>query len=99
MSLNGQVVDQKAKFKQRLALLLDQKDFELVAGMAPTIERLGLGEDDQIRYAMAFGFYKIGDRNQAERYLRGIADAKLFESANGLRKAMKSCEADDWECM
>ena len=99
MALNGQVVDQKAKFKQRLALLLDRQDFELVAAMAPTIERLGLSNDDQIRYAMAFGFYKVGDRQQAEAYLRGIADAKLFESANGLRKAMQSCSPDNWECM
>lgn len=99
LSLNSQVEDQKAKFKQRLALLLDQQDFELVAAMAPTIERLGLAQDDQIRYAMAFGFYKIGDRRQAEAYLRGIADAKLFESANGLRKAMQSCAPDAWECL
>lgn len=96
--INARVEDQKAKFRQRMSILLDDQQFERVAAMAPTIERLGLLEDDQIRYAMAYGFFKTGDFNGAERYLRGIKDASLFESAGGLRRAMRSCEPTDWSC-
>ena len=96
--LNARVDNQAAKFRQRLSILLDQQRFEMVAGMAPTVERLGLTKDDQIRYAMAYGFYKTGDYQGAERYLRGIADPSLFESASGLRRAMRACEPTDWSC-
>ena len=98
LQLNARISDQKAKFKQRLAILLDTQRFLQVAGMAPTMERLGLTRDDQIRYALAFGFYKVGDQAQAERYLRGIGDPQLFDNANGLRRAMRACPPDSWEC-
>ena len=96
--LNARVEDQQAKFRQRLSILLDQGRFEMVAAMAPTMERLGLTKDDQIRYAMAYGYFKTGDYQGAERYLRGIADASLFESASGLRRAMRACDPTDWQC-
>lgn len=97
--LNARVEDQRKKFKQRLSILLDQQRFELVATMAATLQRLDLMNDDQIRYAVAYGYFKIGDHRSSEKALRGISDTSLLESTNGLRRAMRACAPTNWECL
>src|SRR5690606_13140073 len=58
--LNARVVDQKAKTKQRLSLLVEGQDFEAVTAMLPKLSRLGLLSDENMRYAVAYAYFKTG---------------------------------------
>lgn len=96
---NARVLDSAAKMKQRLAILLKQEQFNLVIGMAPSLSRLDLLADQNIRYALAYAYFKVGELNQAETHLKLVSEPKLFESALQLRKAMATCKEAGWECL
>lgn len=96
--LNARVGDQKAKTKQRLGLLIDAQDFDSVTALVPKLSRLGLLADENIRYALAYAFYKTGQFAESEAHLKLLSDPQLFESAMQLRKAMQQCREAGWEC-
>lgn len=96
--LNARVVDQKAKAKQRLSLLVEAQEFESVTAMLPKLSRLSLIGDESIRYAVAYAFYKTGQFDAAEEHLRQIQDPQLFESALQLRRAIAACQESGWQC-
>lgn len=98
LALNSRVADQAAKMKQRLSILLELERHETIAAMAPRLSRLGLLEDENVRYALAYGYFRSGELEEAEKQLRHIRDPRLFESALQLRRAMDSCEKAGWEC-
>lgn len=98
LSLNQRVIDQKAKIKQRLSVLIRMERFGMVTGMAPRLSRLGLLDDENIRYALAYAYFKTQQFDQAEDQLKRITDARLFQNAMQLRKAMASCREAGWEC-
>ena len=98
LALNSQVSDQKEKLKQRLSLLLEAERFEMVSGMDGALSRLGLLKDDNVRYALAYAFFKLGDFEKAEVELKKIKDAGLFRAATQLRQAMNNCRDAGWEC-
>lgn len=95
---NARVLDSAAKMKQRLAILLKQEQFNLVIGMAPSLSRLELLADQNIRYALAYAYFKVGELEQAEAHLKQVNEPKLFDSALQLRKAMATCKEAGWEC-
>lgn len=98
LTLNGRVLDQAAKMKQRLSILLELERYESITAMAPRLSRLGMLEDDNVRYALAYGYFKNGELESAERHLRFIRDSRLFDSAMQLRRAMDACRKAGWEC-
>jgi len=96
--LNAHVADQKAKMKQRLQILLQLERFEMVSAMEARLSRLGLLEDEQIRYALAYGFFMIRDFEAAERHLVGLHDRELFQKGVALRQAIVSCREAGARC-
>jgi len=98
LMLNARVLDQKAKLKQRLSILIEMGSYESVAAMAPSLSRLSLLEDESVRYALAYGYFKTGDFAAAEQHLRRLSSSQMFERANQLRRAMESCKERGWEC-
>lgn len=98
LMLNGQVIDQPKKFRQRLAILLELERFDQAAAMEETLFRTGLLEDEEIRYALAFAYFKTGEYEQAERHLAGLSSDELFRKAIELRRAMEQCTAEPWLC-
>lgn len=98
LMLNGQVIDQPKKFRQRLAILLELERFDQAAAMEETLFRTGLLEDEEIRYALAFAYFKTGEYDQAERHLAGLSSDELFRKAIELRRAMEQCAAEPWLC-
>ena len=96
--LNAQVSDQAAKAKQRLSLLVEGQDYDAVTALLPKLSRLGLLTDENIRYAVAYAYYKTNQFTEAEAHLKFIRDPQLFEAAMQLRKAMQSCLESGWEC-
>lgn len=87
--LNAQVVDQAAKTRQRLGILLQRASFELACALEPRLSRLGLLDDEEVRYALAFASYRAGDLERADAQLRGITRPELFRAATDLRKAIE----------
>jgi tetratricopeptide (TPR) repeat protein len=96
---NSRVGDQKAKMKQRLSVLLKMDRFNMIIGMEPRLSRLGLLSDENIRYALAYSYFKVSEFDKAEGHLKQLTDARLFESAMQLRKAMATCREAGWECI
>lgn len=96
--MNAQIDDQAKKSRQRVAILLDRQDFETVAAMEDRLRRLGLLEDQAVRYALAYARFQTGDHAGSERLLKGIRDPELFKSATQLRKVMAHCQASPEAC-
>lgn len=98
LAKNAVVADQEKKMKQRLSILLKMERFELITAMEPRLSRLGLLSSQDLRYALAYAYYSSGDFADAERHLKELRDAQLFEKATALRKAMAQCKDAGWEC-
>lgn len=98
LALNAQVGAQDRKLKQRLAILLALERYEQVAGMNEALQRNGLLEDQDIRYALAYALFKSGDFDRAEGQLAQLERGDLFRKAVELREAMKDCRAEPWRC-
>lgn len=96
--MNSQVEDQKKKFKQRVAILLDRKKFERLSSLETRLSRLGLLEDQKILYTLAYARFQAGDYEDAERLLKLVTDAQLFESAVQLRKTVQMCQQEPSGC-
>ena len=98
LSLNGEILDQQAKFKQRLALLIELSRFEQAGGMETDLRRLGLLENEDIRYALAFALFKSGEFDRAEQHLSLLTRTDLFRKAIEVRRAIQDCEGSTWKC-
>ena len=95
---NEQIGDQKAKIRQRLALLVEAERYEEAAELEPRLLRLGLLEDDELIYALAYACFMTTRFEDAERWLGQVTDAAVFERALMLRKAMAQCREEGWSC-
>jgi tetratricopeptide (TPR) repeat protein len=87
--LNVRMGDSKAKTRQRLGLLLQKNQFDEAAALEPRATRLGLLEDDDVRYALAYASYRAGDLERAQELARGVTKASLFRSATDLVRAIE----------
>lgn len=96
--LNSKVPDQKAKIRQKLAILLDMKAFERIAAMKLVLSRTGLLDDDSIRYAYAYALFYTGDYETAEKYLKKINRREIFQKATGLREMIEKCKREPGKC-
>ena len=95
---NAQLTDIKEKYKQRIAIYLEFGEYERVVATASALERAGLLEDENIRYALAYAYYMVGDFEESEKELRELTRPDLFEKATELRKNMEKCQNNQWEC-
>jgi len=98
LSLNASVIDQSKKLKQRLSILLELNRFEQAAGMEQDLARVGLLDDEDIRYAVAYAMFKSGDFEGTERHLQQLSRSDLFRRATELRRAMDQCAESRWMC-
>lgn len=96
--LNTKINDQKEKLKQRLAIFLEFGDYERAAAMKEALSRVGLLEDEDIKYALAYSQYEVGDFANAENNLRVLTRPDLFKKATELRKTMQECKNDQTKC-
>ena len=99
LTLNTQLVDQPEKYRQRLAIYLQLENFEQAAAMEIPLRRVGLMEDEDLRYAVAYALFKTGDFDGAERHLAALSRPDLFRKAAELRSAIQDCAEDSWKCL
>ena len=98
LTLNSQIIDQTHKLKQRLAILIGLNRYEQAAGMHEDLVRVGLMEDEDIRYAVAYAYFKIGDFERSEDQLSRLERGDLFRKATELRRVMSQCADAPWLC-
>lgn len=96
--INARVADQKKKMRQRLQILLQMERFESIAAMEVRLSRLGLLEDEQIRYALAYGYFELRDFDASLRHIRRLESENVFQNGVELRKAIQQCNDAGWQC-
>lgn len=87
--LNVRMGDSKQKTRQRLGLLLQRNQFDEATALEPRVTRLGLLEDDDVRYALAYASYRARDLERAQELARGVTKAGLFRAATDLVRAIE----------
>jgi tetratricopeptide (TPR) repeat protein len=98
LQLNTRVTDSPRKLKQRVGLLVELGRFDQVAAMEAPLLRAGLMGDEDIRYALAYAFFKASDFDAAERHLQALTRPELFRRATELRRLMAECADARWLC-
>lgn len=98
LDLNAQVADSPTRLRQRVGLLIELGRYDQVTGMEEALARNGLLADEDIRYALAFAWFKAGDYDAAERHLAPLTRTDLFRRATELRRIMQECAAERWRC-
>jgi Flp pilus assembly protein TadD len=99
LALNSQLADQPEKFRQRLALYLQMGSYEQAAAMETPLRRVGLLQEEDLRYAIAYAYFKIGDFTAAEVQLAELTRPDLFRKAAELRRSINDCATDRWKCL
>ncbi|MDP1557412.1 MAG: hypothetical protein Q8K59_07190 [Nitrosomonas sp.] len=98
LTLNESIRDQKVKFKQRLSILLALKQFDRAANMESSLYRMGLLDDESVRYALAYALFWSGRFPEANKHLDHLKDAELFRRGTELRRLMEVCKTEPWQC-
>lgn len=98
LMLNARVEDGARKLKQRVGILVELKRFEQVAGMEAELYRNGLLSDEDLRYALAYAYFRGGNFEAVERHLTALTRPELFRKATELRRLMQDCADQRWTC-
>lgn len=98
LSLNSEITDQQAKLKQRLAIFIELNRYEQAGAMENDLRRLGLLDNEDVRYALAFALFKFGEFAKAESHLSLLTRTDLFRKAIEVRRAMQECDGNVWKC-
>lgn len=98
LELNARVADQTTKLKQRLAIFLGLKKYEMAINMEPALHRARLLNDQSVRYALAYAAYAVGQFDKSRKHLGYVKEAGLFKQAMELQRLMKECETEKWKC-
>jgi negative regulator of genetic competence, sporulation and motility len=95
---NAELTDMQEKYKQRVAIYLEFGEFERVVATHSALERSGLLDDENIRYALAYSYYMSSNFKASEAQLKELTRPDLFEKATELRKNIEKCQNNSWEC-
>lgn len=98
LALNAQVGDQPRKLQQRVGLLIELGRHAEVAAMEEALYRAGLLSNEDIRYALAYARFQLGDFAAAERHLAALTRPELFRRATEMRRLMQACADSPWAC-
>jgi len=96
--LNERTTNQKKKYKQRLSLLLESSHYQQAVDMEEALYRVGLLDNEDIRYALAYAAFKVGNYDTVRRHLNILKRPALFKKATALRQTMATCESSPWQC-
>jgi tetratricopeptide (TPR) repeat protein len=98
LQLNRRILKQDAKFRQRIGIDIYLDDYESLVAKIPALKRYGLLQDDNIAYAVGYGYFKNGDYAQAKKYLKTITDNQLFSKAARIFQQIEKCQDEPLEC-
>lgn len=92
------ITDPSLRLKQQLALYLAEDDYFSLTFMVPQLQRYKMLEDQKIRYAVAYSFFKTGHFKKSANYLSTIDQDGLFEKSIELKKEIINCQQEKWAC-
>lgn len=98
LTLNARVGDSAKKLKQRIGILIPMRRYDEVTASESALARAGLLADEDVRYALAYAWYRVGDHVAAERNLIPLQRPDLFRKATELRRLMQDCADARWTC-
>ncbi len=98
LSLNSRVEDPKQKLRQRVSLWLAMKHYGQIASAASALERVGLMDDQSVRYALAYSYVQTGQFAQARQHLNQLTESRLVRQASQLRQYMQQCQRQPLRC-
>ena len=98
MQLNRRILKQDDKFRQRLGIDIYLDDYETLVAMTPALKRYDLLKEDNIAYAVGYGYFKNGDYANAKKYLKRISDSQLFSKASVVFQQIEKCQDEPFEC-
>ncbi|MDM5271537.1 hypothetical protein PGH07_05070 [Sulfurovum sp. zt1-1] len=97
--LNSMMQDKEEKTKQKVAIYISKGEFEKIIGLKDAMDRYGLLQNDNMRYALAYSYYMVKDYDEAEAHLKKIEDDELFSKATVIRKNIEKCRSNSLECL
>lgn len=97
--LNSMMKDKAEKTKQKVAIFVNRGEFEKIIGLKDALNRYGLLEDDNMRYALAYAYYVVKEYDLSETHLKKIEDDALFSKATVIRKNIEKCKNNPSECI
>ncbi|HEY9190570.1 MAG TPA: hypothetical protein VIM88_06855 [Sulfurovum sp.] len=97
--LNSMMTDREEKTKQKVAIYVGKGEFEKIIGLKDALDRYGLLQNDNMRYALAYAYYMVKDYESAEEHLKKIEDDELFSKATVIRKNIEKCRSNSLECI
>lgn len=98
LNLNARVTDPQRKLKQRVGLWISAQRYDELTAAEPALARAGLLDDEDVRYALAYAWYKGRDFAASERHLTALTRSDLFRKATELRRLMQECADTPWTC-
>lgn len=96
--MNRRITKQDDKFRQRLAIDIHLDDYESLVAKLPALKRYDLMNDDNIVYAVGYGYFRIGDYINSKQYLQKITDGQLFSKASIIFLQIEKCQENPLEC-
>lgn len=97
--LNSIMKDKEEKTKQKVAIFIGRGEFEKIIGLKDALDRYGLLQNDNMRYALAYAYYMVKAYEEAETHLKKINDDELFSKATVIRKNIEKCRNNSLECL
>jgi tetratricopeptide (TPR) repeat protein len=97
--LNSMMQDKEEKTKQKVAIYIGKGEFEKIIGLKDALGRYGLLQNDTMRYALAYAYYRVKAYEEAETHLKKIEDDELFSKATIIRKNIEKCRNNSLECL
>jgi len=98
LQLNRRITKQDVKFRQRLAIDINLDDYVSLVAKVPALKRYGLMKDDNIVYAVGYGYFRNGDYINSKHYLQKITDGQLFSKASTIFLQIEKCQDNPLEC-
>lgn len=98
LQLNRRILKQDDKFRQRLGIDIYLDDYESLVAKVPALKRYNLLDEDKIRYAVGYGYFRNGDYDNARKYLKQITDSRLFTRASQIFQQIENCQDEPLDC-
>ena len=98
LQLNRRILNQQDKFRQRMGIDIYLDDYETLIAKIPALKRYDLLKEDNIAYAVGYGYFRNGDYANAKKYLQKISDSELFNKASHIFQQIEKCQSEPLEC-
>lgn len=98
LQLNRRISKQDDKFRQRLGIDIYLDDYVSLVAKIPSLKRYDLLKDDNIMYAVGYGYFRNGDFINSKKYLQKITDSQLFSKASTIFLQIEKCQDEPLDC-